>query len=73
MIRTLDDRVLFILQKIGEVMKIKKERASVINICKYCIYSYRKINIEPCCSCIEIVDKEFNYKKFKKGDRKVKK
>lgn len=53
-------------------MKIKKGRVAIINLCKYCINSYVKINREPCCSCIEIFDKEFNYKNFKKGDRKVK-
>ena len=56
----------------GEDMKVKKRRVAIINLCKYCVYSYRKINTEPCCSCIEILDKEFNYSKFRKGDRKVK-
>lgn len=49
-------------------MKVKKERTAIINLCKYCVYSYRKINIEPCCSCIKDNKDYFNYKNFKRKE-----
>lgn len=54
-------------------MKIKKGRVAIINLCKYCINSYVKINREPCCSCIKDNKDNFDYKNFKRKEiRKVK-